>query len=290
MPLTIFGLPDGQITGHHATPAGPRRDDLGEQLARFNLPYVNNAGLAWDGEYLWYVDTDLDKMYQIDFCTLEAVLISAISPLDSRPPSVHLTCPGDSVIMLGDTVHLSWSVEDLFWNDEPCSLHIYGIGCSYDTTIIVPDTVYDWVVPSAATGCDTLWFVVSARDSFCNWGIDSCSVPPICRLALTRILCAPCGGFSGCYDQTAQFAISDPDGYDIDTLRTYFTVSVYHSDGTADTVHLHEPTDSLSFWCYADTLCSIIQVTVQGFTFENNDSVVVSLDSLFNSAGCKTEP
>jgi len=33
--------------------AGPRRDDLGDQIDQFNLPYINNAGLAWDGEYIW---------------------------------------------------------------------------------------------------------------------------------------------------------------------------------------------------------------------------------------------
>ncbi|NQU05494.1 MAG: hypothetical protein HQ568_05315, partial [Calditrichaeota bacterium] len=47
----IQTAPAGEITDDVL--AGPRRDDLGEQLERFNLPYQNNAGLAWDGEYIW---------------------------------------------------------------------------------------------------------------------------------------------------------------------------------------------------------------------------------------------
>ncbi|MCF7811018.1 carboxypeptidase-like regulatory domain-containing protein, partial [bacterium] len=39
--------------GSHNANYGPRRDDLGDQLERFELPYQNNAGLAWDGEYIW---------------------------------------------------------------------------------------------------------------------------------------------------------------------------------------------------------------------------------------------
>ncbi|MCD6594962.1 hypothetical protein J7L68_04720 [bacterium] len=248
-------------------------------------------GLCYDGEYLWYVDTDLDKMYQIDFCTSEDLFYSAIAPLDSRPPSVHLLCPGDSAISAGDIVHLEWSVIDTFWNDDPCSLHIYGIGCSYDTTIIVPDTFYDWVVPSAAAECDTLWFVVSARDSFCNWGSDSCAIPPVCRPIEAQILCAPCGGFTGCYNQTVLWQFTDLNSINIDTSRTYFSVLINHASGTADTIHLTGDSDSLSFECVpSPPECYQVEVTLSGFEFESGDSVWVTIDSLYNEAGCLTIP
>jgi len=33
--------------------AGPRRDDLGEELRRFNLPFNRTDGMVWDGDNLW---------------------------------------------------------------------------------------------------------------------------------------------------------------------------------------------------------------------------------------------
>ncbi|NQT34320.1 carboxypeptidase regulatory-like domain-containing protein, partial [bacterium] len=58
--IILFLLTDIFIGQARTTPdalesRGPRRDDLGEILDQFNLPYINNGGLAWDGEYLWGV-------------------------------------------------------------------------------------------------------------------------------------------------------------------------------------------------------------------------------------------
>ncbi len=193
--------------------------------------YYGPEGLGNDGHHLWYANQSTDHVYKLAVFESNSA-DTALDPLDSRPPSVHLLCPGDSAISAGDIVHLEWSVVDTFWNDDPCSLHIYGIGCSYDTTIIVPDTFYDWIVPSATAECDTVWFVVTVRDSFCNWGKDSCAIPPVCRPAWVWIECAPCGGYTGCYDQIVRWGMWDLDDIPIALDSTYFTVIITHSDMT----------------------------------------------------------
>jgi len=251
---------------------------------------VNSPILGAGGNI--YVGTNANIFYAVGCGIIEpqdSFIFSYAGLLDSRPPSVHLSCPGDSAVSIGDVVHLEWSVVDTFWNDDPCSLHIYGIGCSYDTTIIVPDTFYDWVVQGSALGCDTLWFVVSARDSFCNWGKDSCAIPPVCRPAWGLIECAPCESFTSCYDQIVRWIVTDLDGINIDTMQVYLTLEIFHADATADTFYLHEPSDSLSFSCLEDTTCSRVIITISGFEFESGDSVWISLDSLYNEAGCFTD-
>ncbi len=272
--IVQYSLVTGALKSIHRVPYSP-------------FGSIGVEGMCWDGEYLWYVDTDLDKMYKIDICTSEGLSVSALAPLDSRPPEVHLACPGDSVIMLGDTMHLSWTIDDLFWDDDPCTLRINW--CFGETTIAVDGTEYDWVIPFEASGCDTLRFWVSARDSFCNWGSDSCSIPPICRPAWAWIICAPCGGYTGCFDQTVQWEIIDLDGFDIALDSTFYTIVIYHSDLTSDTLHLSGASDSLSFDC-APSGCDTVTVTLSGFTFDSGDWVIVTFDSLFNSHGCFTIP
>jgi len=134
-----------------------------------------------------------------------------------------------------------------------------------------------------------LRFWVSARDSFCNWGYDSCSLPPTCRPAWAEIICGPCEAYTGCYDQIVQFTITDLDYFDIDTMRTYLTMRVYHTDATADTFYIDEPSDSLRFECVAGE-CSHVILTVEGFEFETGDYIIIQLDSLYNEHGCFTIP
>ncbi len=208
--------------------------------------------------------------------------------IDSKPPDVYLFCPGDTTLSLGDTVFLTWTVADRFPKDDFFVLHIYG--CGYDTTLTTSDTFYNWVASPDFIGCDTLWFVVSARDSFCNWGSDSCRIPPVCREAWANIACIPCGSFTSCAGQTASFVVTDLDGIDIDTMRVYATILVFHPDSTADTVRLSEPSDSVWFECLTSPGCSRVLIHLGGVTFSDGDSVVVSLDSLFNAAGCITIP
>ncbi len=75
IPLAIYGLPDKSDLSDRTISDGPRRDDLGDQLERFNLPYLNNSGLAWDGEYILGAcrtgQRHLFCIYPVDFDVIE---------------------------------------------------------------------------------------------------------------------------------------------------------------------------------------------------------------------------
>ncbi len=130
-------------------------------------------GLAWDGTSLWYANYNTGYVYEYDPLLVISEAISATLPLDSRPPNVDISFSGNSDIYPNDIISLNWIVEDMFWCDESCSLHISW--CTSETTIIAMGTNYDWIVPPTAEGCDTFWFWIAVRDSFCNWGYDSCN-------------------------------------------------------------------------------------------------------------------
>ncbi|MFC2150619.1 T9SS type A sorting domain-containing protein, partial [Calditrichota bacterium] len=46
-----------------------RRDDLGDVIVKAKAPYLDNTGLAWDGELLWGIDRDRAKLYAYDLVT-----------------------------------------------------------------------------------------------------------------------------------------------------------------------------------------------------------------------------
>jgi len=236
-----------------------------------------STGACWSehlvDNFIIYGDTLQDTVISVD---------TARAPLDSDPPDADITCPNDTV-EVGDTMHLSWSVNDLFWRNAACSLRISW--CTSEFSTIVAGTSYDWIVPPAAEGCDSFWFNVSVRDSFCNWGEDSCLMQTECNPALAQIICGPCGTFTGCANQIVRFEIVNPSGFAIDTTKTYFTVMIHHIIGGTDVIHLNEPTPRLSFSCRCDSVITI----VSGITFVSGDSVVVSIDSLYDVRGCLTD-
>ena len=260
----------------------------------YNSPLPTSShGISFDGCYLFvsgrtsswvyvYGDSHWDESW---LCPLKDSVCSA---LDSRPPGVNLVCPAESVVSPNDTISLHWTVIDSFWGNQPCSLHIHGAACGYDTTITVADTTYNWVVTPGITGCDTLWFVVAARDSFCNWGYDSCSVA-VCRPGYAELLCGPCEGFSSCSYQIVQWEVHDSNGIAIDPAEIYVSVIAIHPDGTADTTYISGVCDSLLLEPVGGDSSDVI-ITLQDIEFLPDDSVWVTLDSIFNAAGCRIAP
>ncbi len=87
--------------------------------------------------------------------------------LDSRPPNISISCA--TTITAGDTLTFEWSVDDLFWFGEPCS--VYFIGCEIDTHYEVDGLSSYWIPLVACSECT---LIVAAKDSFCNWGYDTC--------------------------------------------------------------------------------------------------------------------
>ena len=96
--------------------------------------------------------------------------IIATGPLDSRPPDVSISCPSDTLFS-GDTAVFHWTIDDLFWANDECTLFIDY--CEGVDTILLTDTLHSWIAPGVM--CDSAWVRIAVRDSFCNWGYDSCS-------------------------------------------------------------------------------------------------------------------
>jgi hypothetical protein len=130
-------------------------------------------GLCFDGEYMWfhnYNTTGTKKIYQIQLWDSFVNSAIAYGPADTRPPRVSINCPSDS-IRAGVPYNITWSVEDLFHAANPCSVHIFG--CENERHNYVSGTTVNWMNPWECPACT---IVVVTRDSFCNWGSDTCVV------------------------------------------------------------------------------------------------------------------
>jgi len=94
-------------------------------------------------------------------------------PLDSYPPRVSAFCPPDT-LSPGDIVNLEWTLIDSFWSEDLCSaLFNYCDRVDVKTTTGMDAS---WTTPEVL--CDSIWVRVrvAVRDSFCNWGYDTCSI------------------------------------------------------------------------------------------------------------------
>ncbi|RKZ35266.1 hypothetical protein DRQ33_00020 [bacterium] len=112
-------------------------------------------------------------------------------PVDSHPPLVEIPCEWDS-IFYGDTVSFDWEIDDYFPNaSELCTTVVFY--CDGADTFITDEPV-EWTPPMVV--CDSAYFAVSAADSFCNWGFDTCRFSVIASGSLTvnfpETLALPC--------------------------------------------------------------------------------------------------
>ncbi len=204
---------------------------------------------------------------------------TAPGPLDSRPPRVEIDCPDDINVHEGDTISLSWSVEDLFWNDDPFNVIIDW--CTGDSVLVIDDTFLTVEIPSIC--CDSIYFIIEARDSFCNWGYDTCSIK-YCPLMNARVQCGPCGMFTACYDQILSFIVIDSMcGNIVDSA--FATVRIFHESGDSSIQYIAGPSSNLSITDMGDST----GVVLQNIVFSTGDSVVVTLDSLL-SGDCVIVP
>ncbi|RKZ33845.1 hypothetical protein DRQ33_03425, partial [bacterium] len=142
-------------------------DSTGMVIDSFALPAAGTfgpEGLTFDGSYFWYTNCVNDMVYRVDLMDLK---IMNIGCLDSKSPNVDISCP--TIISAGEEYTFEWSVDDLFFNDDPCSLYLFG--CGIDERYETISTFFNWIPPY---GCESCTLVVAARDSFCNWGYDTC--------------------------------------------------------------------------------------------------------------------
>ncbi len=143
-------------------------------------------------------------------------------------------------------------------------------------------------IPSATTENSGIYTLIVVDTNGCSdtaytdVRVYTCECPP----AVVWVECPyPCWNYSSCSDQIVVFGIQDTSGYAIDTMRVWVTSMVFHSDMSSDTLRLNEPTPLLDFSAMSDS----ITVTVYG-TWGDGDSVVISLDSLYNENDCLTIP
>ncbi len=177
-------------------------------------------------------------------------------------------CEGDTIELFGGPP----GMESYLW---------YGPGgfTSSEQNPVIPGATvaqsgtYTLVVVDTNGCSDTAYTDVSVR---------VCTCPP----AVVWVECPyPCWSYSSCGDQVVIFGVHDTTGVEIDTNRVWVTSIVFHPDLTADTVHLCEPTPLMEFSSLSDS----VTVTVRG-SFSDGDSVIITLDSLYNIDGCLTIP
>jgi len=128
-------------------------------------------GLCWDGNFMWYQNNILGKIYKIVILDSTTSDVIVAGPLDSRRPEVELTAPTEPLIP-GDSCRIDWTITDLFRTGDSCEIHIFG--CGIDEYYIVGDTTFVWPVPIYP--CPECTVVVTVRDSFCNRSSDTTTV------------------------------------------------------------------------------------------------------------------
>jgi len=264
-------------------------DTLGNVIDSFLLPSAGThgpEGLTFDGSCFWYTDHSGDYVYRVCLWGCDDTLVVP-GCLDSHDPEVALDISycGDT-LYVGDTASVSFDIVDSFFTmfSTPCSL---WIACEGDTVFIgeFSDNPFDWTVPDLP--CDTARLIFSTFDSFGNYGADT-------SCAFTIVLCAPANAytvcptaiaFNSCIDPLAYFFIEDTTGISIDTFRAHLTYSIYQFGILVDEIHIDSPHASIDwsgsgnqYWLTCSPMVS------------DGDSVIVTIDSLYNIAGCKIIP
>ena len=231
---------------------------------------------------------DAGRLYIIDpginCCEVENPqdTVYAVGPLDSYDPRVSLDssiCAEPVHCTDSDTVVISWSVEDSFWFDYPCSVYVF-CGDSLTDSFAVEDTFFAFSLDTL--DCFNLQFAVATYDSFANRGTDTTCTIKVCAGQGWADCPVPCRSYTSCEDQIMRFGLWDPRGIGIDTTRIYFTVHIFHAAEWAETLSIALPDTLASIFPEGDT----VMVEIQRL-WEDGDSVEIILDSAFTVDGCK---
>jgi len=235
-------------------------------------------GITFDGRCFWYTDHTLDWVYRVCLWSNYDTLVN-VAVLDSRDPDVDLYCP-TSAVFAGDSLTIDWDVIDLHWDEfEPGSLRVESsVGVHYYP---VSGSEINIEVPSV---CDSIWIYLAMPDTFCNYGYDSCGIE-VCQRFQAGFDCAPCGGISSCADQEVHLWIADSICGE-SPAEVFFTIKTFDLLGDSTIITRMGPSADVVFIPDGDTT----RVILSGIPYVDNDSVWISLDSVFTSDGCITEP
>jgi hypothetical protein len=248
-----------------------------DSFALASLTGFGPEGITFDGECFWYTDHAKDFVYRVCLWGCEDSAVVAVC-LDSKAPEVAALCP-PSPVYVGDSVSFNALVAEYFGTSEPGSL-IMDDGVSR-IAVPLPPGGHTIAIPEL---CGLTSFVMMIRDSFCNWGEDTCFLE-VCRRLDAVLDCAPCGGVSSCSSQTANFMVIDP-LCSSDISSAFFTIRLYHDSGDSTVLYRAGPSASVIFIPEADST----RISLRDIPFADGDSVRITLDSLFTPAGCRTVP
>ena len=226
-----------------------------------------------------YSEQVIDNIVVNRLESIDSLNDTTYAPLDSHRPIVSIECPESFVYSAGDSVYLHWTVDDMFWRNDPETLYI-----DYDTVhleFVVWDTFAQIEVPST---CGSVFVSVAVRDSFCNWGYDSCSFV-VCPKYEAKVECPATNVFVSCEFQTVEFALIDTICHSsIDSV--YFTVNIVDFTGDTNSTVLVGPSANVDVSYSGDS----IFIMLYGIGFTDGDSVFTTLDSVRDENGCIIVP
>ncbi len=228
--------------------------------------------LAFDGTNILYANQSRHRIYAIGRYSDTVLTNSYIDCLDSRPPEVTFMAP--EATCAGTEAELRWPVDDLFWVNDPCTLHLFG--CGIDEVYTPRDTHFTWTVPSAV--CSSLTGIISVRDSFCNWGRDTVHISISSNPTAEIIRPQPCGGITSCEDQNIIIHIWDTTGYNIVDSSIILEVNGDEYDISSPELTWNATDNSLTFQ------------PLPANYWRNEESVDFELVYYSNTVGCPGEP
>ncbi len=160
-----------------------------------------------------------------------------------------------------------------------------GNGCIGEyfplTATDVSSAIID-VTPTVAVVSPTVTDVTPIISDTIQTVTEICSYIP-CDNPSAQWLCPnPCWQFASCEDQVMVGTLWS-DSTEIDTSRVYFTVN----PGVGLPFQLHEPSPNIDFTCLTAD-CDSILAEIRGFSWTDNSTVTISLDSAFTIDSCKT--
>ncbi len=248
------------------------RNDTVIFINKCTLPGWDQApeGLAFDGQHILYANSYNHTVYAIGNYSDTVDAVSYIDCLDSRLPQVTLSLPEATCVNAGE--ELIWSIEDLFWADDPCTLYVSG--CGIEERHIISDTHFTWTAP--ARPCSSITVIIAARDSFCNWGRDTVHISVSSGPIAEVIRPAPCGDITSCEDQNIIIHIWDTTGHAIFDSSIILGIAGESYDITAPELS----------WNHSEGLL-IFEPSVP---WENEQTIQFELINYTNTADCPGEP
>ncbi len=263
-------------------------DSTGQVVDSFELPAAGSygpEGITFDGSCFWYTDHTNDMVYRVCLWGCDDT-ITVRGCLDSHLPEPQIdTNFCSDTFCCDDSLTSYLTVIDSFYN-IPCSMCSLLVMCGTDTDTITELTDSIITLPIDFPFCDSAYLVSVVYDSFGNRGVDtSCAflIAPCAPVSLS--ICPPYISYNSCINPAGIFHIEESDSTAIDTTAAFFTIYIYEDGVLTDSTCVNSPNPAIiwsgSEWNYD---VSIFPSVADG------DSVIITLDSLFNIYGCKIYP